>query len=301
MILGCHVSYDGNGLLTSVEEAIKYGANTFMFYTGAPQNTIRKPISSEVVKQAHELMKAHEIDAKNVVCHAPYIVNLANQSDLEKWDFSIQFLKEELHRCELLQIPQMVLHPGSAVSGNREEGIQNIIRGLNEVVKDSSVRVLLETMAGKGNECGRTLEEIAEILNGVTEKEKFGVCIDTCHLHDAGYSMDQFDAFLDSFDKIIGCEKIGCVHLNDSKNERGSSKDRHENIGYGKIGFAALDLICHHEKLKEVPKILETPFVSEPNQKEKKYPPYYFEIAMLKKHTFDECLLEHIRSFYKNA
>ncbi len=302
MILGSHVSYKELGLLGCAQEASSYGANTFMFYTGAPQNTIRKNIDEKITLQAHAFMASHHLFLSQVICHAPYIINLANKANLEKWRFSISFLKQELKRCEALGVFKMVLHPGSAVNISKEEGLQNIVEGLNEVCKDYPVTILLETMAGKGNECGSTLEEIQYLLSHVEHPEKFGVCLDTCHLSDAGYDLHDFDAFLQKFDALIGIKKIGCVHLNDSKNALGSHKDRHENIGFGTIGFQTLNAICHHEKLKEVPKILETPYIGiDSDAKEKIYPPYLFEIEMFKSNTFYPDLLDKVRSHYKNA
>lgn len=303
MLLGCHVSFSAEQILGSVKEAINFGANTFMFYTGAPQNTIRKDLNLENIREAKTLMEKNKIDRAKVICHAPYIINLANKKDLQKWQFSIDFLKKEIERCEIMGISKIVLHPGSAVGITKNEGIQNIIEALNQVVKESQTcQILLETMAGKGSECGFTLEEIKEILDGVVRKDLFMICLDTCHLHDAGYDMKNFDSFLEEFDKIIGISKIGCVHVNDSKNEIGTHKDRHENIGYGKIGFAALLKICRNEKLKEVPKILETPYVGDENGLKKRlYPPYRFEILMLKESKFNEELYAQIRAFYKKA
>ncbi|MCI8575857.1 MAG: deoxyribonuclease IV [Bacilli bacterium] len=302
MLLGCHVSFSGDGLLGSAKQAYLYGANTFMFYTGAPQNTMRKPLDDEYILQAQQFMKSHGFDIENVICHAPYIINLANQQDMEKWNFSIAFLRQEIDRCLQMGVKKIVVHPGSAVGITHAEGISHIIEAMNEVVLDKDILILFETMAGKGNECAGTLLEVKQLLDGVKETNKFGVCLDTCHLNDAGYDMTDFDSFLEEFDEIIGLDKIFCVHLNDSKNERGSHKDRHENIGFGTISFEALLAILYHEKLKHVPKILETPFVSKTKEdKKREYPPYRFEIEMLKQKKFNPLLLDQIRDFYKNA
>jgi deoxyribonuclease-4 len=302
MLLGCHVSFSFDGLLGSAKQAYEYGANTFMFYTGAPQNTIRKPLNEEFILQAQEFMKSHDIDIETVICHAPYIVNLANRSNLEKWNFSIAFLRQEIDRCLQMGIKKIVVHPGSAVLITHEEGLENIISAMNEVVREKDILILFETMAGKGTECASTLEEVKILLDGVIEKHKFGVCLDTCHLHDAGYDMQDFDSFLALFDEMIGLDKVFCVHLNDSKNVRGSHKDRHENIGFGTISFEAILHILYHEKLKHVPKILETPFVSKNEEETKReYPPYRFEIEMLKQKKFNPKLLDQIREYYKNA
>ena len=221
-------------------------------------------------------MKDNNIDINNVVCHAPYIVNLANKSDMDKWRFSIDFITRELARCDELGINKMVLHPGNAVKISKEEGINNIIEALNIVLEaDYKCQILLETMAGKGSECGTTLEEISTIINGISNKERIGVCLDTCHLNDAGYDMGDFANYLEQFAKVIGLEKVKCIHLNDSKNEIGSHKDRHANIGKGTIGFNNLLSIAYNEKLKDIPKILETPYIGEnDDSKERLYPPY---------------------------
>ncbi len=301
MIIGSHVSYGSKGLVGSVEEALSYGANTFMFYTGAPQNTIRKPIDKEQVLEAQKLMQENKIDINTVICHAPYIVNLANNLDEAKYNFSINFLKNEVARCEEMAIKYLVLHPGSSVGIEKKQALDNIIFGLNQILKrDTDVTILLETMAGKGTELGRTIEEIKYLIEGVENQDKIGVCIDTCHLNDAGYDMRDFKTFLDTFDKEIGINKIKCVHVNDSKNSINTHKDRHANIGLGTLGFETILNIVNNEQLKDVPKILETPYIGEDdNDKNRIYPPYKMEIEMLKKGEFKENLLEEIREFYK--
>lgn len=293
LIIGSHVSYKNDTqLLGSLEEALRYGANTFMFYTGAPQNTMRKPINLDIKKQAFALMKEKGIDSNNIIVHAPYIINLANGDT-----FAREFLKQEIERCEQLEMTKLVLHPGSSVQLSREEGINNIITGLNEV-GPSSVIICLETMAGKGSELGITFEEIKQIMDGVTYP--LGVCLDTCHIHDAGYDISDFDNVLEEFDRIIGLEHLQCLHINDSKNSQGSHKDRHENLGLGYIGFDNLIKIIYHDKLKGIPKILETPYVSKTDlDKERAYPPYKFEIDMIKNRQFDHDLIKNIRAYYK--
>lgn len=301
MILGCHVSFRETQLLSSVKEAISYGANTFMFYTGAPQNTMRKDINQAYTEEAKKLMQENGIDINQVVCHAPYIINLANRSNEEKWNFSISFLMQEIHRCEELGIKYIVLHPGSAVGITKEEGIKNIIDALNFIIKeDDKCEILLETMAGKGTECGSTIEEIAAIINGIILKDKIGVCVDTCHISDAGYDIGDIDSYLDHFDELIGIEKIKCLHMNDSKNLVGTHKDRHANFGFGEIGFEKLMYVINHDKLKDVPKMLETPYIGDSDEdKNRIYPPYKFEIEMIKNEKFNPNLLEDIRTFYK--
>ncbi len=300
MIIGSHTHFGKDQILGSVKEAISYGANALMLYTGAPQNTFRSNIILEYLEDAKKLMKENDIKMENVICHAPYIINLANKERIEAWNFSISFLKSEINRCEMLGIKYIVLHPGSAVKHTKEEGINNIIEALNCLdLDDHKCMILLETMAGKGSECGASIEEIKTILDGVNS-QNMGVCLDTCHLNDAGYDMNKFDEFLDMFDKIIGLNRVKCLHINDSKNPLFSHKDRHANIGYGTIGFEAILKVVNCDRLKEVPKILETPYISkEDNEKEQLYPPYKFEIEMLKKGQFNPHLIEDIREFYK--
>lgn len=292
MILGCHVNFTNEQLLGSVKQAIEYGANAFMFYTGAPQNTVRKSLDEDLINKAHILMKENGIDNKNVICHAPYIVNLANNKDKEKWQFSINFLKQELSRCKTLGVQYIVVHPGSAVGILRNEALKNISDALNLIIEEDSPMILLETMAGKGTECGCTLEEIRIILDGV-HSNNIGICLDTCHMNDAGYDIAEFDSLLASVEQIIGLSNVHCIHLNDSKNEQGTHKDRHENIGLGTIGFQALYQVLSHEKLKDVPKILETPYI------DRAFPPYKFEIESLKKGIQNPNLIQDIKEYYK--
>ncbi|WP_100406778.1 deoxyribonuclease IV [Bacillus solitudinis] len=291
--IGSHVSMNGKKMLEGAsEEAASYGASTFMIYTGAPQNTRRKPIEELNIEAGLAHMKAHEM--KDIVVHAPYIINIGNTTKPETFELGVNFLRSEIERTEALGSKQIVLHPGAHVGAGTEAGIAKIIEGLNEVLQTKNdVQIALETMAGKGTECGRTFEELAAIIDGVTHNERLSVCFDTCHTHDAGYNIvDDFDAVLDKFDRLIGIKRLRVLHINDSKNERGASKDRHENIGFGHIGFKALHYIVHHPQLKDVPKILETPFVGE--DKKDKRPPYYHEILMLKAGEFDETLRDKI-------
>ena len=277
LIIGSHVGYKkDSGLVGSVKEALSYGANTFMFYTGAPQNTIRSSIDLDNVKEAYKLMKDNDIDKNNVIVHAPYIINLAN-GDESKFNFSCNFLSEELKRVNMFGFKFLVLHPGSHVGQGVETGISNIIKALNLVLdKDNSdVTILLETMAGKGSELGRNFEELKSIIDGVSKKDRVGVCLDTCHLNDAGYDLSNFDEVLDSFDKLIGIDKIKCIHINDSKNIIASHKDRHENIDKGTIGLDTLIKVIDCDKLKDVPKILETPYIEG-------IAPYKEEIALIR-------------------
>lgn len=279
-------------LLAASEEAVSYGANTFMIYTGAPQNTRRKKIEDLNIEAGHAHMKENGID--EIVVHAPYIINIGNTSNPATYELGVNFLRSEIERTEALGANQIVLHPGAHVGAGAEAGIKQIIEGLNEVLtKDHKVQIALETMAGKGSECGRSFEEIAQIIDGVTHNEKLSVCFDTCHTHDAGYDIvNDFDGVLEQFDKLVGLERIKVLHINDSKNDKGASKDRHENIGFGKIGFNAINYIVHHPSLENVPKILETPYVGE--DKNNKKAPYKYEIEMIRAKSFDEGLLEKI-------
>ena len=297
MIIGSHVSFDSKEqLLKSVKECISYGANTFMFYTGAPQNTKRCIINDELTFLALNLMKENDILLDKVVAHAPYIVNLANDKDYEKYDFSIKFIRNEIERLEQLNIKYLVLHPGSCVGIEREKALYNISYALNKILNiDTKVMILLETMAGKGTECGINIKEIKTIIDKVDKKDSIGVCLDTCHLNDSGIDISKFNEYLDEFDRIIGIDKIQCIHINDSKNIIGSHKDRHENIGFGTIGFDNLTNVIYNERLLNVPKILETPYVGE----NKEYPPYKFEIDMIKRRKFNKNLINEIIDYYK--
>jgi deoxyribonuclease-4 len=287
-------------LLGSVLEALSYDATTFMIYTGAPQNTVRKSIEDLNIEAALELMESKGIDKKDVVVHAPYIMNLANPDETKR-AFAVEFLTKEIIRTHAIGAKQIVLHPGAHVKQGPEIGIAFIIDGLNQVIeatKDLDVLIALETMAGKGTEIGRTFEELAEIIKGVTHNERLSVCFDTCHTHDAGYAIkEDFESVLKTFDDVIGIDRISVLHINDSKNPIGAHKDRHENLGLGYIGFDALNYIVHHPKFKDIPKILETPYVTKDDtSKDKIYPPYKVELKMLRDGKFNESLLSTIRN-----
>lgn len=291
--LGSHVSMSGKKmLLGSSEEAAADGSNTFMIYTGAPQNTRRRPIEELNIEAGQEHMA--ENDISNIIVHAPYIINIANTTKPATFELGTSFLNTEIQRTESLGAKQIVLHPGAHVGAGVEKGTDRIIEGLNEVLrKDQTVNIALETMAGKGTEIGRSFDEIARIIDGVHYNDKLTVCLDTCHIHDAGYDIvSDFEGVLTEFDKIIGLDRIQVIHVNDSKNERGASKDRHENIGFGHIGFDPLSYIVHLDTFKDIPKILETPYVGE--DKKNKKSPYKEEITMLKSKQFNEKLLELI-------
>ena len=278
LYIGSHVGFNKNNqLLGSLEEALSYNANTFMFYTGAPQNTMRYAIDNNLTNKAYSLMNEKGILLDKIIVHAPYIINLANP-DEEKHNFAINFLKQEVSRCEQLGIKNMVLHPGSHVGEGIDRGIELIIDGLNKVLADdNSVCILLETMAGKGSEVGSCFEEIKRIIDGVNKKELIGVCIDTCHIHDAGYDISDFDNVLTEFDRIVGLKYVRCIHVNDSKNILGARKDRHENIGKGYIGLENLVNVIYNKRLDDIPKILETPYIND-------VAPYKEEIELLRKY-----------------
>ncbi|USK32642.1 deoxyribonuclease IV [Bacillus sp. F19] len=293
--IGSHVSMSGKKmLLAASEEAVSYGANTFMIYTGAPQNTRRKKIEELNIEAGQAHMR--ENGMIDIVVHAPYIINIGNTTNPATFELGVQFLRSEIDRSHALGAKQIVLHPGAHVGAGSEAGIKKIIEGLNEVLdREENVQIALETMAGKGSECGRSFEELAQIIEGVTHNEHLSVCFDTCHTHDAGYDIiNDFDGVLQQFDSIIGLDRLKVLHINDSKNISGARKDRHENIGFGHIGFKALNDIVHHPQLADVPKILETPYVGE-DKKDKK-PPYRFEIEMLRGKEFNSDLLERIRN-----
>ncbi|MCE4949649.1 deoxyribonuclease IV [Staphylococcus hominis] len=293
MLIGSHVSMSGKKMLEgSAEEAHQFGESTFMIYTGAPQNTRRKSINDLNIEKGHKVMEQYGLS--NIVVHAPYIINIGNTTKPEVYELGVNFLQNEIERTQALGAKDIVLHPGAHVGAGADKGINQIIKGLNEVLThDHDVRIALETMAGKGTEIGRSFEELARIIDGVTHNDRLSICFDTCHTHDAGYNIkNDFDGVLNEFDKIIGIDRIKVVHVNDSKNEQCAHKDRHENIGFGYIGFDALNNVVHHEAFKDIPKILETPYVGE--DKKNKKPPYRFEIEMLKSQIFDPKLKEKI-------
>lgn len=277
-------------LLGASEEALSYGSTTFMIYTGAPQNTRRKPIEELNIEAGVAHMQQHGLS--NVIVHAPYIINLGNTTKPETFALGVDFLQQEIERTYALGSKQIVLHPGAHVGAGTEAGIARIVEGLNTVLENKSdVQIALETMAGKGSEVGRTFEELAMIIDGVTHNDRLSVCMDTCHIHDAGYNVkDDFDGVLDEFDRIVGLSRLKVVHVNDSKNIQGAAKDRHANIGHGEIGFDALSYIVHHPQLVSIPKILETPFVG--TDAKNKKAPYQIEIDMLKRKQFDPQALD---------
>ena len=296
--IGSHVGMSGKEMMAgSVKEALSYGANTFMIYTGAPQNTKRKDISELNIDAAWTLMRENGIE--DFIVHAPYIINLGNTVKPETFEIAVNFLRLELERTEAMGGRILVLHPGAHVGAGKEAGIAKIIEGINEVLtKDTKVFVALETMAGKGSEIGSVFEDIAAIYDGVKYNDKLRVCFDTCHVSDAGYDIiHHFDEVMEEFDKLIGKKQIAVFHINDSKNAPGAAKDRHENIGFGHLGFEAINYIVHHSDFETVPKILETPYIKPEDTErlalfgfetpvKKAVPPYKKEIECLRNHTF---------------
>jgi len=281
-------------LVSAVEEAISYEANSFMIYTGAPQNTRRKPVEELNIEAGWELMKENGID--EIIVHAPYIINLANTIKPATFKLATDFLAEEVRRSEALGAKTIILHPGAHVGAGVDAGLQRIVEGLNLVLhEDMKITIALETMAGKGTELGRSFEELAYIINNVKLGDKLMICFDTCHVHDAGYDIvDDFDGVMEEFDRIVGIDKIAVFHINDSKNVLGAKKDRHENIGFGEIGWKALEYIVHHTSYSHITKILETPYVPSLEDKGKKFAPYKHEIAMLRSRVFDQDIRKKI-------
>ena len=239
-------------------------------------------------------MKEHGID--EFVVHAPYIINLANCVKPETYQIAVEFLEVELQRTEAMGSKTLVLHPGSHVGEGVEAGVAQIIKGINSVLtKDTNVHIALETMAGKGSEIGRSFEELAMIYDGVVYNDKLRVCFDTCHTSDAGYDIiHDYDGVMEQFDRVIGKDQIAVFHINDSKNEPGAAKDRHENFGFGHIGFEALMQVVNDDNFAAIPKILETPYVKDPDNAKKSYPPYAYEIAMIRSGKFDPDMIHKI-------
>lgn len=282
--IGSHVGMKGKEmLLGSAKEAFSYGANTFMVFTGAPQNTKRKPIPELNIAAALEYMEQHGITEP--VIHAPYIINLGNTVNPDTYKLAVEFFAMDVERAAAMGSRILVLHPGAHVGAGVKEGIRRIAEGLNEILTgDTPCDIALETMAGKGSEIGRSFEELADIFDQVIHSDKLRICLDTCHMHDAGYNIRyDFDGVMERLDRLIGKDKVAVIHLNDSKNPCGAGKDRHANIGAGYIGFEALNAIAHHPDFAHIPKILETPYRPSSLNPEKLVPPYREEIAMFRR------------------
>ena len=283
LLIGSHVSMNSpEYYLGSVKEAISYGSSTFMFYTGAPQNSYRKPLSELKIEEGRKLLRENGLDESKIVVHAPYIINAANPNRPELLELSIKTIIDELQRTAAFGAKTMVLHPGNHLGAGPDIAIEVLAKSLDEVfAKDGTdVKIAIETMAGKGSEIGISFQEVRKIIDLCHYPERLGVCLDTCHVHDAGYDVNDADALLKEFDDVIGLDRLLVVHVNDSKNIRGAHKDRHENLGYGEIGFDALCRSANHPLLKSVPKNLETPYINEK-------PPYSDEIRMLRAESFE--------------
>lgn len=290
IFIGSHVGMGSpNYFLGSVEEALSYGANTFMFYTGAPQNSFRKPLDELKIKEGLELIKKNGLNQNKIIVHAPYIINAANTLNPAIEELAIKTILNELKRTFAFGVKIMVLHPGAHVGAGKEAGINALVHALNYVFEQdkSDVKIALETMSGKGSEIGSSFDDISTIISNCKYKDRLGVCLDTCHINDAGYDLKDIDSVLNEFDKKIGLNKLLVIHINDSKNVIGSHKDRHENIGYGTIGFDIINQICHHPLLKEIPKILETPYFN-------KKAVYKKEIEMLRNSSYENNWREKI-------
>ena len=288
MKIGSHVGMSGKEMfLGSVKEALSYGADTLMVYTGAPQNTRRKAIEELRVEEGWNLMKEKGMD--EIVIHAPYIINLANTVKPETYELAATFLAKEIERTAAMGATVLVLHPGAHVGAGAEAGIAQICKGLNEVLsEDTPVFIALETMAGKGTEIGRSFEELKAIYDGCNHPDKLRVCFDTCHVNDAGYDLvNDYENVMNEFDKIIGLDQIAAFHINDSKNPLGAAKDRHENFGKGYLGSDALMQVIRDSRFEAIPKILETPYIKDPENPKKSTPPYKEEIAWIKKQLIE--------------
>ena len=284
LYIGSHVSMSApEYYLGAVKEALSYEANTFMFYTGAPQNTIRLPLEKLRIEEGRALIKEKGLDENKIIVHAPYIINIANQLNVDTYELGKKHLISELRRTAAFGPKILVLHPGSHVSTGFENGLDSIVKALNEVLDEdgTDVKIALETMAGKGSEMGTSFEDIATIISSLKKKDRVGVCLDTCHINDAGYDITKIDDVLKHFDETIGLNKLLVVHVNDTKNPMGAHKDRHENIGYGYLGFETLNKVVHHPLLKGIPMILETPYYQS-------NPPYKKEIEMFRKQQFED-------------
>lgn len=293
LLIGSHVSMTApHYLKQAVLDTVSYKANAFMFYSGAPQNTRRVETSKFNIEEAKQLMKEYGLDENNMILHAPYIINLANTQKPGVFELAVDFLTQEIQRAQEIGVKIIVLHPGSHVEATLEEGLNQIVKGLDLVfdrIDPKECIIALETMAGKGSETGKTFQELAYIIQHVKKPEYLGVCMDTCHLNDAGYDLTNFDAVLDEFDEVIGLDRLKVLHINDSKNSKGARKDRHENIGFGHIGFETMINIIYHPRLMHLVKILETPWI------DGKIPPYREEIEMIRLKQFNSDCFEGLK------
>ena len=257
LTIGCHLS-SSKGYLAMAQQALALGGNTFQFFTRNPRGGRAKDIDPADVAAFHEFCAENGIE--RILAHAPYTLNPCSAKE-ETREFARMTLTDDMIRMESTPGQLYNMHPGSATGQPLDTAIAQIADALNQcMLKDGSTTVLLETMAGKGTEVGGRFEELAAIIAGVDEQERMGVCLDTCHVWEAGYDIvDDLDDVLEEFDRTIGLDRLRAIHLNDSKNPRSAHKDRHERIGEGHIGFAALAAIVNHPKLQGIPFFLETP------------------------------------------
>nr|WP_312575872.1 deoxyribonuclease IV [Sedimentibacter sp.] len=255
--IGCHLSIS-NGYEAMGLDALKIDANTFQFFTRNPRGSKAKDIDMNDIEKLIKILK--ENNFAKILGHAPYTLNICSADERTR-EFALEIMEDDLKRMEILPNNLYNFHPGSHVKQGVESGIDYIVDALNKILKQNqTTTVLLETMSGKGTEIGRTFEELKSIMDSVLLREKVGVCLDTCHVYDAGYDIvNNLDGVLDEFDKTIGLDKLYAIHLNDSKNPFKSRKDRHETIGNGYIGFDAIVKIINHPKLRDLPFFLETP------------------------------------------
>lgn len=257
LTIGCHLSAS-KGYLDMAKTAVKLNANTFQFFTRNPRGGAAKPIDEEDIKKFHEFAKENGIT--KILAHAPYTLN-ACSADESIREFALNTMIDDIRRMEYTPNQMYNFHPGSHVKQGAEVGIQLISEQLNKVIyPEMTTTILLETMAGKGSEVGRTFEEIRQIIDRTELNEKLGVCLDTCHVYDGEYDIvNNLDGVLEEFDKVIGLDRLKAIHINDSKNPFAAHKDRHEKIGEGSIGIEAFERIINHPSLRELPFYLETP------------------------------------------
>lgn len=282
LYIGSHVGMHGpNYLIGSINEALSYSANALMLYTGPNQSTIRTSLDKLKIAEFQKMCKENNIELKNVVIHAPYILNLAT-NDIKKAKFYCDFLTQDLLRAEAIGAKYFVLHPGNAINIDRKLGLDNIVKNINSIYDNNpnlNVTICLESMAGKGNELGKNFDELSYMIKNIKCQDKIGICLDSCHLNDTGYDLTNWDKIFDEFDQKIGLKYLHVIHVNDSKNPIESHKDRHENIGYGTIGLDNLHKLIFHPKTNGIVKILETPWYQDK-------PFYKQEIEILKSNKF---------------
>lgn len=264
--IGCHLSVS-KGYEAMGKEAVQIKANTFQYFTRNPRGSKAKDIDPEDTLALQEIMKQNNF--AQIIGHAPYTLNPAAEQERVR-EFALEVMEDDIKRMEYIPHNFYNFHPGSHVGQGVDKGIERTIEVLNHIISpDQTTIVLIETMAGKGTEIGKTFEELARILEGVKLQDKVGICMDTCHVYDAGYDIvNHLDEVLDEFDQIIGLPRLRAIHINDSKNPIGSHKDRHEKIGEGTIGLEAFTRIINHPKLRHLPFVLETPNEIEGYRKE---------------------------------